>query len=790
MSEPSTPTPGPATGGAAAPVSATPPGAVAGVPGAASAARPSGSRRSRLLRRTAWSVGGVLGALVLAVLLAEWAGWPFLSGPMQSTLTKALHRPVYLEGRRVADAAPAGDSASAPRSASGPAPVPRTPDAASGDRVAGGVRVKLFGRVEVRAQRIEIGPPPWQTDGPPMLVADDARLQLRYRDLWRAYKGGALRVRRIEAERLDVRLLRLADGRASWQFGPPKPPQEQTKEPAAMPVFEDLRVRDGRMVLRDAQFESAVDARFALVDGAGMRRDAVGPDGRVAHAAASAARPASGASGASGTVATDGDTAGLRAEATGRYRGMPLRVSLRTVGVLPWVSDEAVSRGVPFVIDGSIGRARLKFDGFVRDIQNLAGLGGAYVLSGPALSAVGDVLGVTLPTTPAFTLHGQIEKQGEVWTTRVEDARIGRSRLKAELRYDRSLPKPLLAGRVGGPRLLLADLGPAIGTPPTDLEGTRVAPPKVAAPGRVLPDREFDLPSLRAMNADVAFELAELDLGSERLQPLRPMKARLLLQDGLLTLRDIDARTADGNLRGELSLDGRQTVAVYRTDLRWNEVQLEKWLQQERSRDQPPFVAGRFDGSAKLQGRGRSTAQILASLDGDLRGRLRNGSISHLIVEAAGLDLAQALGVFVKGDAPLPLNCALADLQVRSGTARPRVMVIDSRDSVVWVEGAVSLADERLDLRAVVSPRDFSPVSLRTPVRVRGTLNEPAVSVQPGPLVGKLGAAALLGTLVNPLAALLPLIDFGSKDTPPAEGGCQALIQRVQQTQQAKARAG
>lgn len=708
----------------------------------------------RWLRRTAWSGAGLVGLLVAAVCIAEVAGWPFLAQPMQTALSKALHRPVFLEGARVVSS-----------DGSAPAAAPAPAEAASGSaRQAGGVRVRLFGRVDVRAQRIEIGAPDW-SQGPPLLVADNARLELRYGDLWRTWRGGAaLKVRRLEAQRLAIDLERRADGRASWQFGTPDP---QAPRPAAeMPVFEQLRVDRGELALRDALLDSRVSARFSLRDGATVEASSGAASARTAVAdSATEAAP------------------GLRAEATGRYRKLPLKLSLQTVGVLPWVADDAEQAGVPVTIDGQVGGARLRFDGAVRDVQRLAGLDGQFRLAGPSLAAVGDVIGVTLPTTGPFSTRGQLSKAGAVWDTRIDEWLIGRSKLNARLRYDPTLQKPLLSGTVKGPRLLLADLGPAIGTAPapTSVAGApaSAAPtPVVAAPGRVLPSREFDLPSLRAMNADVQFELDELDLGTARLQPLRPLRTHLLLNDGVLELRNIEASTAEGRLQGMLSLDGRASTAVWRSDLRWNQVRLEQWLAQPRANGAPPYVTGRLDGRAKLEGRGRSTAQILGSLEGELFGRLREGTLSHLLVEGAGIDIAQAIGVFVRGDDPLTLDCAIANLRVDRGVARPKAMVIDARDSVVWVDGSVSLATETLDLRAIVAPRDFSPLSLRTPVKVQGTLSDPRVSLSAGPLVGKLGAAALLATL-NPLAAILPLMDFGSDDVPAnVSGGCRALARQ------------
>ena len=120
----------------------------------------------------------------------------------------------------------------------------------------------------------------------------------------------------------------------------------------------------------------------------------------------------------------------------------------------------------------------------------------------------------------------------------------------------------------------------------------------------------------------------------------------------------------------------------------------------------------------------------------------------------------------------------MADLLVEGGVVRPRVVVLDTSDSAVWVDGSISLAAETLDLRAVVSPKDFSPLALRTPLRLGGSFNQPELSLEKGPMGRKLGAAFLLA-LVNPLAALIPFIDPGSADNAQRSvEGCQALSQR------------
>ncbi len=689
-----------------------------------------------------WIRPGRIAASVLVLLIAfvavsEWAGWPFLAGPMQSGLSDALDRRVLLFDR-VDDKAEAS--------------VGLSPADASVDH-ANGVTIHLLGGIDIKAARIEIGAPSW-SKGPPTLMASDARIGLRYIDLWRASRGEQVVVRRIAADRLELALERDADGRASWQFGEKK---EKQSEPATrLPVIEEMLVHSGRLDLKDAQLDSLVEAKFSLLE-----------------AAASSAKNGSGSSKLESNV-----PAGLNVDATGRYRALPIKLQARSSGALGWAGDGTM----PIKLEGSVGHAHLSFDGSLRGVSSMAALNGAFSLSGRSLAAVGDVIGVTLPTTPAFTVRGSLDKREEVWSTKVNDARIGESRLTAALRYDAGAKRPLLEGRVGGSRLLLQDLGPAIGTTQEVDVANPVKKVSTKPAGRVLPAREFDLPSLRAMDANILLGFDELDLGTGRLEPLAPMRAHLVLQDAVLTIKDIDARAASGSLAGMLSLDGRKPIALWHSDLRWQNIRLEKWLNIQRKDGEPPYITGRLNGRTKLDGQGKSTAQILASLNGTMHAQVRDGTVSHLIIEGAGLDIAQALGVWIKGDEPLPMSCALTELRVEKGVMKPQVMVVDTRDSTVWVDGAISLVDESLDLRAVVSPKDFSPLSLRTPVLVGGTMGSPEISLASKPLAGKVIAAGLL-SLLNPLAALIPLIDTGTADD--TVSGCAALAAKAEQRRQA-----
>ena len=697
-------------------------------------------------------------SVAAAIAVGEWLGWPFLAAPLQRMLSEKLDRRVRF----------AVDADQMPTEVKG-------------------FQIRFVGGVRLVAPALEVAAPAW-SKSPHMLIARDVVLDLRYVDLWRAYRGTPLRIDNLKAAMVDGNLERLADGRSSWQFGPDRTTTPTAlSEPMPSPVFGNLQVSNGTLRYRDVPLATEVEVRLSLVDGNSVVTAQAPP--KRSDAAVATVKP--------GNV--------LKLNATGRYRALPLKLELVSAGVLPWTTDEAHAAPVGLTLNATVGRAELAFKGTATDARHLNGFTGRFSLKGPSLAAAGEPLGVTLPTTPAFRTAGVIVRRTDSWYVVIDDATVGASRLNGAFTYETGRSVPLLSGRLGGSRLLLTDLGPVVGTtaitttaqtaitPATITTQTTIA--SVATPpiktvttktnaatnkskGLVLPNRPFDLASLRAMDANVLFDIDEVDLSTRLLEPLRPLQGHLQLQAGVLSMSNLSARTGEGKLAGGWRLDGRGSKALWNVDLRWDSIKLERWIRQTRANNAPPYVSGRLHGKTAMQGEGRSTAEILATLKGQFRAELREGTISHLVVEMAGLDIAEALGLFLTGDKTLPVQCAVADLVATDGIFRPRVMVLDTTDSTIWIDGSLSLAKEVLDLKAVVTPKDFSPLTLRTPLLVRGTFGNPVVSIEKGPLTRTLATAFLLA-LVNPLAALIPLIDRGDADEAKVgAAGCQALTQR------------
>ena len=659
--------------------------------------------------RVGWWLGGVLvvGA-VGAVAYGEHRGWPWLSAPVERMLSQALHRDVSF----------------------GEAPGQ------------GQARVQLIGGIRVWADQLRIGAPEWSKT-PFMVSAEGSYLQVAYHDLWRAYRGKPVLVEQLKARELVAWLERTADNKASWQFGPPRPSQPGAPSLLDGLHFDVLQLARGEIHYKDAPLalDSKTEVSMSVRD---ARRAPAKVEGDVAE--------------------------GLRAQTLGSYQRLPLKASLTSGQLAPWLLGGEGRMAWPIDFHLNVGQARVDFNGSVDQLSAQADVLGTFKARGPSLAAMGEPLGVTLPTTGNFDMQGVVRHRGLRTFVVVKGAEIGTSRLRGEFAFDRSLRVPMLLGRLGGSRLALADLGPAVGVP-TDGQPTSSR----SEDERVLPDRRFDLPSLAVMNANVVIDIAQMDLGSDTLAPLEPLKGHLVLDQSVLTISDLQARTAQGELTGRLALDGRQqSKALWNADLSVNNVVIENWIKALKPEGRPPYLTGRINGRALVKGEGQSTAAILGSLTGPVQVRLRDGTMSHLAVEAAGIDVAQLLGVWIKGDDSLNVPCARADIKAFNGTLTPELFVVNTKDSSVWVQGSLSLKEERMALQARVAPKDFSLLSLRTPVLVNGPLNDPKVSIKASALLPRVAGAVALG-FFNPVAAVVPLIDPGNKDIArQADQACEA----------------
>lgn len=604
-------------------------------------------------------------------------------------------------------------------------------------RIAEPFQLRLIGGVRLHTGGLWISAPS-EFGIPHFLNTGPGFVRLRYADLIRFRRDGQLRMQTLEVDRIDARLVRLENGQASWHF---KDDPSEPRKP--LPAIERLIATQGKAEVRDARLNADLKLDFSTDEGR------------------SAQHPAS------------------RVQVTGTYQEKALHGTLLTDGFLPFAARDQEDKPIRSRGTAEYAGLRLDFEGTVADLLGRQNIDGNVTVRGPSLSVLGNFTHSVLPVTDKFMLRGKVRKTDEVWNVDVRQARIGESDLSGSFRYDPRPERPSLKGTLLGTKLYLSDLFPAFGT--RTGEGEVVKPPR----GKILADRPLDLPSLNKMDADIVVKLDYVDLGRLFARPIRPFHASLSMDKGKLALAKIDARVSGGALAGLISIDAHQEgeqpakhPPQWRIDLTWKDIDLEKWLavSQERKRAAkregekeipPAYMTGMFQGRTKLGGYGNSTGELLRTLDGDVAMAVRNGTISHLLIELMGIDLAQSLGILIKGDESLRMQCSVMDFDAKNGIVTPQVALVDTNVTLVLIDGSVNLPEEELNLRLSAKPKNVSPFTLRSPIRVGGTFVNPKVRPEGGPIAARVAGSVALA-FVNPLAALLPFVDLGGASDEPS----------------------
>lgn len=294
----------------------------------------------------------------------------------------------------------------------------------------------------------------------------------------------------------------------------------------------------------------------------------------------------------------------------------------------------------------------------------------------------------------------------------------------------------------------------------------RVAPREQgAAPrgadDRMLPTADFSGERLAVIDADVTLDIDTLVLPARALS-LRDLRSRIQLEDARLRIDPLRFAFAGGEVLGSMKLDGQQRPNAMTLAIDLRRLDLGQLLGPV---DKLKQSGGRVGAQLRLTGRGASVADIVGSADGSVTMAMTGGQISHLVLAAASLNGGRLLQLALGGDSPSEIRCAGIALTLDDGLGQLQPLVFDTEHVRIDGEGVVNLKKERYDITLRPQPKKPNILSVRGPVHVQGTFRSVDVSLDSRSLV-RAGAAAALA-LVNPLAALIPLIETGPGENTP-----------------------
>lgn len=575
-----------------------------------------------------------------------------------------------------------------------------------------------------------------ESTSPDMVKLDRAEFRLH---IWRLLLG-EVRLDDVILEKPEIVLEKFAEDRKNWEF--PAFSKAATVSTAVVPsdrhnfpVIGRMVLKDGTLVYRDVDKKLNLTLTLSTAEG------------------------------------SSGDDAGARLalKGEGMLQGKTFSISADG-GSLAFLRGK--SEPYPLKLEIIMGNTRAMIDGSFADPVKLKGIDATLELKGDNLADLFHLTTIPLPPSPPYSLTGHLTEKDDVWNFQGFNGKVGDSDLAGDLSFDTSGERGFVKAMLTSNRLDMDDLAGFIGAPPSTKAGETASPEQKqqaaarAASSRLLPDVPINLTRLRATDMDVTLKAKKVNAPG---WPMQDLLVRFDLREGLLKLDPLSFGMADGRLEGALVLDGRDDIPRVETNLTVKRMSLKQYFQNTQF---AALSSGHFGGRIILKGEGRSLADVLSTSDGRITLLMAGGSVSLLLVEAAGIDIGEASSLLLGKDKATHIRCAVGDFGVQDGVLASDLFVLDTDDTNLDGEARINLKDESIDARMEAHPKDISIGATRTPVTISGRLKNPSIGLDPAELGARAGTAAVLSAFLTPLAALIPFIEFGLGE----DSDCRSLI--------------
>lgn len=526
--------------------------------------------------------------------------------------------------------------------------------------VGGALHLHLLTRSpRIEAEQVTIGNPPWTKPG---ITAEVAKLTLEFAPLLSRQSG--LSLLKIEGARLHF--TRDSAGHANWQR---VDPDISPGEP--LPMIRALELAHAHLTLADERLHLAFDGDLSVS----------GPD---------SPQP-------------------VQIEGSGILNQHA--VSFRLKGdALPSAAPE---KPYAFEFDERSSGAHVTAHGVLPRPFDVRLVDAEFDASGADLSDTYYLVGLRLPNTGAFHLHGRMRRRDS--ETHFDHLKVVSGQSDAEGRVSVGTQhggRTLVQINLSSELLRLADLG------------LRAAgrDPHPEAPPKLFSDVTLITPVTRRVDANGTYSARRLLLSRVEVTEL---SAPFTIERGLIKAPEVRGHLLGGTFVLDLNADANQTPARSSIDMTLKDMQL---AQIPHTAQSPPY-----EGSLLLhlhaRGRGDSLHDLAADADGTVSARMLQGTMRASLAELTGVDL-RGLGLtLTHSSRDVAVHCAAAEFEIVSGVMQSKRLFIDSEPVYISGDGRVLLDSETLDLRLHGEPKRLRIMRIKAPILLQGTLLQPKFSI-------------------------------------------------------------
>ena len=475
----------------------------------------------------------------------------------------------------------------------------------------------------------------------------------------------------------------------------------------------------------------------------------IDPKLRTNFAAAVATRPASANASAAITI-----------DARGTYAAQPVTAQFVGGAVLSLRDPQH-----PYPIDFHLanGPTKVALIGTVENPLNFAGARLKLSISGPDMSLTYPLTGIPIPQTPPFSIAGNLDYQPPRFQFTNFAGRVGSSDLSGDILVDpRAGQRPDVTMNLVSRRVDLADLGGFIGAPPGSADhtaGETVAQKREIAHAKtskaLFSSTPFNVPKIEAANIHLKYRADHIE---NKYTPFDRLVLTLDLVDGRINMHPLDFVVGNGDIASNIVLaPGANGLLHTNADVSFRHLELSRLMKATHSFE----GSGILGGEARIDTNGNSMASMMGQGNGELKLVLVSaGDVSALLVDISGLEFGNALLSALGVPDRAKIECFVADLPLNNGIVSTKALLLDTKEARVIGRGTIDLRTQTMDYSLTTRSKHFSIGSLPGPIDLTGPITSP--SIRPGAeVLARAGAAAGLGIVLTPLAALLPTIQFG-----------------------------
>ncbi|MCP3672703.1 MAG: AsmA family protein [Gammaproteobacteria bacterium] len=249
------------------------------------------------------------------------------------------------------------------------------------------------------------------------------------------------------------------------------------------------------------------------------------------------------------------------------------------------------------------------------------------------------------------------------------------------------------------------------------------------------------------------------------IQPnLSSLTTKIKLKQGDLTIKPLQFKSANATVNASIHINANLPTPKIRTTTEAKGINIGKLLGSSPS--STTTYNGKGELRATLQGRGKSVAAIMGTLNGKIRflagkGRLEVGATIDTITGG----LHHVLGTIISSDASgSDVNCLASNFEIKNGIANSKAFLIDSEYATLFGEGKINLKTEKIQFQLKPKPKSVT-LNVAVPVEVSGTLSQPSFTPEKFGTARK--AAGIIGLFAYPPAALLGLAELGTGEQNP-----------------------